>query len=86
MLYGKIMIQKGGMHCSIAMMEQPFFSPSQIRPFSPQCLFQPFYHLQIIFLVHHLAIRWKFMMNYALTIKKNTVSTTSALDQTCHAL
>jgi len=32
------------------MLERPFFSPPQIRPFSPHCL-------QIIFLVHHLATR-----------------------------
>jgi hypothetical protein len=47
------------------------FSSSQIRPFSPHCLSQHFHHLQIIILVHHLAMGSKFMMNYALTIKKH---------------
>ena len=36
---------------------QPFFSPPQIRPFSPHCLSQPLHHHQIILLVHHLATK-----------------------------
>jgi hypothetical protein len=30
---------------SIGIMEQPFFPPSQIRPFFPHCLSQPFHHI-----------------------------------------
>ena len=59
------------MHKSIVMMVQPFLSPLQIMPFSLQCLSKPVHHLQIIFLVHCLAMRYKFMMNYGLTIKKH---------------
>jgi len=49
--------QKGRMHWNIVMMKQPFFPPPKIRPFYPQCLSQPFNHLQITLLVHHLAMR-----------------------------
>ena len=48
------------------------FSPPQIRPFSPHCLPQPFHHSQIIFLLHCLATRLKFMTNYALTFKTHS--------------
>ena len=40
------MNQGEGMHWSVVMMEQPLFSPPQIRPLSPHCLSQPFHHLQ----------------------------------------
>ena len=51
--------------------EATIFSPSQIRPFPPHCLSQPYLHLQITILVYRLAIGYKFMMNYALKIKKH---------------
>jgi len=37
--------QSGGMCHSVGIMEQPFFPPSQIRPFSPHCLSRPFHHI-----------------------------------------
>ena len=48
------------------------FFPATNQAFSPHCLSQRFRHLQIISLVHRLATRQKFVMNYALTIKKHS--------------
>jgi hypothetical protein len=55
--FERIMNQKGGKRQSIVIMQHHFFPPPLIRPFSPHCTSQPFHHLQIIFLVHHLATR-----------------------------
>jgi len=37
--------RRGGMFRSVGTMEQPFFPTSQIRPFSPHCLSEPFHHI-----------------------------------------
>jgi len=79
------MIQKGGMHCSVVMMEQPFFSPSQIRPFllsACSSFSSPSDNIPCSSSGHKVKIHDELCPHN----KKNTVSITFALDQTCQAL
>jgi hypothetical protein len=41
----KLHYRRGGMCWSVGTMEQPFFPPSQIRPFSSHCLSEPFHYI-----------------------------------------